>query len=134
MVRIPGFHPGGPGSIPGCGTFLLMFMFLCRILSPSLLPVIWSCSTLAKGTKYCPKNWKMYFVLVLFGYHNWSISWLFMINHKFWSLVMQINLSFFLFTINSLDHLHYSSIFLSKYQFQSIAKWKIIQCYKVGAG
>ena len=21
MVRIPGFHPGGPGSIPGCGTF-----------------------------------------------------------------------------------------------------------------
>ena len=22
MVRIPGFHPGGPGSIPGCGTFL----------------------------------------------------------------------------------------------------------------
>ena len=21
MVRIPGFHPGGPGSIPGVGTF-----------------------------------------------------------------------------------------------------------------
>lgn len=21
MVRIPGFHPGGPGSIPGCGIF-----------------------------------------------------------------------------------------------------------------
>ena len=21
MVRIPGFHPGGPGSIPGMGTF-----------------------------------------------------------------------------------------------------------------
>ena len=24
MVRIPGFHPGGPGSIPGCGTFLYL--------------------------------------------------------------------------------------------------------------
>ena len=23
VVRIPGFHPGGPGSIPGVGTFLL---------------------------------------------------------------------------------------------------------------
>ena len=23
MVRIPGFHPGGPGSIPGMGRFLL---------------------------------------------------------------------------------------------------------------
>ena len=22
VVRIPGFHPGGPGSIPGVGTFL----------------------------------------------------------------------------------------------------------------
>ena len=22
-VRIPGFHPGGPGSIPGCGIFLI---------------------------------------------------------------------------------------------------------------
>ena len=22
MVRIPGSHPGGPGSIPGCGIFL----------------------------------------------------------------------------------------------------------------
>ena len=22
MVRIPGFHPGGPGSIPGVGIFL----------------------------------------------------------------------------------------------------------------
>ena len=26
MVRIPGFHPGGPGSIPGCGTFLCYFI------------------------------------------------------------------------------------------------------------
>ena len=23
VVRIPGFHPGGPGSIPGTGTFFL---------------------------------------------------------------------------------------------------------------
>ena len=23
VVRIPGFHPGGPGSIPGVGTFYL---------------------------------------------------------------------------------------------------------------
>ena len=26
MVRIPGFHPGGPGSIPGMGTFFYFFM------------------------------------------------------------------------------------------------------------
>ena len=27
-VRIPGFHPGGPGSIPGLGDF---FVSLCKI-------------------------------------------------------------------------------------------------------
>ena len=28
VVRIPGFHPGGPGSIPGIGTsFLIHFSF-----------------------------------------------------------------------------------------------------------
>ena len=26
MVRIPGFHPGGPGSIPGCGTFSFLVL------------------------------------------------------------------------------------------------------------
>ena len=26
MARISGFHPGGPGSIPGMGTFLLVSM------------------------------------------------------------------------------------------------------------
>ena len=25
MVRIPGFHPGGPGSIPGVGTVFHLF-------------------------------------------------------------------------------------------------------------
>ena len=25
-VRIPGFHPGGPGSIPGLGVFLLDYI------------------------------------------------------------------------------------------------------------
>ena len=25
MVRIPGSHPGGPGSIPGCGIFFIIF-------------------------------------------------------------------------------------------------------------
>ena len=25
VVRIPGFHPGGPGSIPGVGTFNIFF-------------------------------------------------------------------------------------------------------------
>ena len=24
VVRIPGFHPGGPGSIPGVGIFLIL--------------------------------------------------------------------------------------------------------------
>ena len=31
-VRIPGFHPGGPGSTPGMGTFLFSF-------NVSLLPL-----------------------------------------------------------------------------------------------
>ncbi len=26
-VRIPGFHPGGPGSIPGCGIFLFLINY-----------------------------------------------------------------------------------------------------------
>ena len=26
VVRIPGFHPGGPGSIPGLGVFLSLSM------------------------------------------------------------------------------------------------------------
>ena len=37
MVRIPGFHPGGPGSIPGMGTFSLFFYtYLCSKHSFSL--------------------------------------------------------------------------------------------------
>ena len=27
MARIPGFHPGGPGSIPGVGEYFLEFCF-----------------------------------------------------------------------------------------------------------
>ena len=31
VVRIPGFHPGGPGSIPGTGTpFYLCLAVICR--------------------------------------------------------------------------------------------------------
>lgn len=30
-VRIPGFHPGGPGSTPGMGTRLLFFRCLLRL-------------------------------------------------------------------------------------------------------
>ena len=29
VVRIPGFHPGGPGSIPGVGSYFFFFFFLC---------------------------------------------------------------------------------------------------------
>ena len=32
-VRIPGFHPGGPGSIPGLGVFFelaIIFAKICR--------------------------------------------------------------------------------------------------------
>ena len=28
VVRIPGFHPGGPGSIPGMGVFFFIFFFV----------------------------------------------------------------------------------------------------------
>ena len=26
VVRIPGFHPGGPGSIPGLGTIFIKYL------------------------------------------------------------------------------------------------------------
>ena len=31
-VRIPGFHPGGPGSIPGLGEFLALSFALSVII------------------------------------------------------------------------------------------------------
>ena len=31
-VRIPGFHPGGPGSIPGLGEFLAWYFALSVII------------------------------------------------------------------------------------------------------
>ena len=43
MVRIPGFHPGGPGSIPGVGTFWGRW---CRQL---LLPSHWLNSTFSSS-------------------------------------------------------------------------------------
>ena len=32
MVRIPGFHPGGPGSNPGVGSQLFFFPFLQQLV------------------------------------------------------------------------------------------------------
>ena len=42
MVRIPGFHPGGPGSIPGMGTlfFRTLFNFIFVPLGNSALILI----------------------------------------------------------------------------------------------
>ena len=37
MVRIPGSHPGGPGSIPGNGNFDKLFLGKSRSPSPSIL-------------------------------------------------------------------------------------------------
>ena len=34
VVRIPGFHPGGPGSIPGVGSYLLFFLLVSFFLPP----------------------------------------------------------------------------------------------------
>ena len=31
VVRIPGFHPGGPGSIPGVGTDTIFFVLLMEV-------------------------------------------------------------------------------------------------------
>ena len=31
-VRIPGFHPGGPGSTPGMGTFVVVVLLLLLLL------------------------------------------------------------------------------------------------------
>ena len=34
MARIPGFHPGGPGSIPGVGEpFFVIFFFFFKLLN-----------------------------------------------------------------------------------------------------
>ena len=33
VVRIPGFHPGGPGSIPGTGTNYFIFPLLFVLVS-----------------------------------------------------------------------------------------------------
>ena len=30
-VRIPGFHPGGPGSTPGMGRKCVLFFFLLKL-------------------------------------------------------------------------------------------------------
>ena len=37
-VRIPGFHPGGPGSIPGLGEFL--FSFSTKTVK-TVRPILW---------------------------------------------------------------------------------------------
>ncbi len=44
VVRIPGFHPGGPGSIPGVGISFLLFCHLygsgfCELHCTSLICV-----------------------------------------------------------------------------------------------
>ena len=36
VVRISGFHPGGPGSIPGMGTFFRDFLVSARLTQPML--------------------------------------------------------------------------------------------------
>ena len=41
VVRIPGFHPGGPGSIPGVGSYLFLFFFLVSFFRP--LPFLSLC-------------------------------------------------------------------------------------------
>ena len=43
-VRIPGFHPGGPGSTPGMGTSFFNFFFLLLLFFINLFPlwiVLW---------------------------------------------------------------------------------------------
>ena len=35
VVRIPGFHPGGPGSIPGMGTVFFAFYFKASVMGIS---------------------------------------------------------------------------------------------------
>ena len=48
-VRIPGFHPGGPGSIPGLGVFLNFQLY-----------VLYFCKTVGKISRTCPKS-KLYY-------------------------------------------------------------------------
>ena len=40
MVRIPGFHPGGPGSIPGMGKLIFFFPPLSQQLCLSLFHLV----------------------------------------------------------------------------------------------
>ena len=38
MVRIPGFHPGGPGSIPGVGSNFFFFFLITQFYSIIYFP------------------------------------------------------------------------------------------------
>ena len=38
VVRIPGFHPGGPGSIPGVGTFCPDLAYFIRFWLQKMMP------------------------------------------------------------------------------------------------
>ena len=46
-VRIPGFHPGGPGSTPGMGTFFFFFFFAALLFYYTALKAC----TIGYGTK-----------------------------------------------------------------------------------
>ena len=37
MARIPGFHPGGPGSIPGVGKLFLIAFLFCHVFKQHIL-------------------------------------------------------------------------------------------------
>ena len=49
-VRIPGFHPGGPGSTPGMGRKYVFFFFNYLVTLPK------NFSRLLQNVRYCAKT------------------------------------------------------------------------------
>ena len=62
VVRIPGFHPGGPGSIPGVGTSFFFFFFLISITqAPAVLLCFQMLFTISALQTYAHKDFQFLF-------------------------------------------------------------------------
>ena len=79
-VRIPGFHPGGPGSIPGCGIFLFLYIILKMLMLSEiasdlkLLIAIYLGIILFKNWLINIKNSKKYHSWLSSGFLNFPLS------------------------------------------------------------
>ncbi len=63
MVRIPGSHPGGPGSIPGIGNFFLSNLAFKKVLAHTYKPMY-----------FLPKKY-FKFIYNNFSFRNGCLTW-----------------------------------------------------------